>query len=302
MPDSLRIEIFDTNFINRNVFTGLAIERPNRENITRFVLGDSGVVTAQRISEIKSEIRICGSNLRDPVAGVLSDVDDLPSFLVMEVQESSATLVEQARVIQARLDSRRRLASDLTAAIARPELELYSVPSSIDDLVNKIQSVLSSTFEQAHQVAEARLMEHIQEHMQNSLNSRSWLQQGLALTKDEECPFCGQPIVGSAVELIRAYQAMFDTAFERYVSEVELAIEDVQNEFSSAFYNDLQHCVDRNQLAFLEYPELLVDNDIRGSIDCARAISVELTRLNEQWNAIHSNSLVELTNPGTSVT
>ena len=55
LPDDVRIHVFDTDFIHRNVFTGLTIERRNQENITQFVLGEAGVRTAKDIEKLNSE-------------------------------------------------------------------------------------------------------------------------------------------------------------------------------------------------------------------------------------------------------
>lgn len=57
LPEDMHLEIFDTDFMHRNIFIGLTIQRDNRENITRFVLGDSSVQMAELISDKKSELR-----------------------------------------------------------------------------------------------------------------------------------------------------------------------------------------------------------------------------------------------------
>jgi len=50
-----KIEIFDTKFIEKNIFTGLTITRDNKERLTEFVLGEEGVTLANEIKDLKKE-------------------------------------------------------------------------------------------------------------------------------------------------------------------------------------------------------------------------------------------------------
>ena len=57
LPEDAQTYVFDTDFIHRNVFTGLTIERKNQENITQFVMGEAGVHNAKDIEDSKVESR-----------------------------------------------------------------------------------------------------------------------------------------------------------------------------------------------------------------------------------------------------
>ena len=63
LPGDLKIYVFDTDFIHRNVFTGLTIERRNKENVTQFVLEEAGVLTAKGIEDLNSKLRDFGDVL-----------------------------------------------------------------------------------------------------------------------------------------------------------------------------------------------------------------------------------------------
>jgi wobble nucleotide-excising tRNase len=47
------MDVFGTDFIHKNVFTGLTIERQNKENFTNFILGNQGVQLAEKIKDKK---------------------------------------------------------------------------------------------------------------------------------------------------------------------------------------------------------------------------------------------------------
>jgi hypothetical protein len=65
LPENLKIYVFDTDFIHRNVFTGLTIEHRNRENITQFVLGEAGVQTAQGVAGLNRKLRSINKSIRE---------------------------------------------------------------------------------------------------------------------------------------------------------------------------------------------------------------------------------------------
>jgi energy-coupling factor transporter ATP-binding protein EcfA2 len=50
IPYGLKFAVFDSGFISRNLFTGEDIERRNKEALTQFVLGEQGVLQAEKIA------------------------------------------------------------------------------------------------------------------------------------------------------------------------------------------------------------------------------------------------------------
>src|SRR3990172_7866976 len=59
---SKHLEVFGTDFMHRNLFTGSTIERDNRVNLTQFILGEQGVRLAGEIATKKKEL---GDKRRD---------------------------------------------------------------------------------------------------------------------------------------------------------------------------------------------------------------------------------------------
>ncbi len=92
LPGDLKIYVFDTDFIHRNVFSGLTIERRNQENITQFVLGEAGVRTAKDIEDLNSKLRAINKNIRQLIESAFGGIEDIVAFLKMEVKESDEEL------------------------------------------------------------------------------------------------------------------------------------------------------------------------------------------------------------------
>ncbi|HEA29163.1 MAG TPA: hypothetical protein ENH91_04095 [Leeuwenhoekiella sp.] len=51
------LHIFDSDFLHRNLFTGLSIKLQNKENFTRFVLGQQGVQLVTQVADAKKLLR-----------------------------------------------------------------------------------------------------------------------------------------------------------------------------------------------------------------------------------------------------
>jgi len=294
LPDALRVEVFDTDFIHRNIFTGLTIQRENRENITRFVLGGSGVRTAQRISEINSEIRALNKGLREAEANVFTDIGDLPTFLALDVTDDLPTIERSIAEQLATLETERCLAQDLETARVRPEPTVCSGPPALEVVIARVEESLAATFERAHQDAESRLTDHLENHTQDPQQARNWAQQGRALMRDDNCPFCGRRIEGTAADLIAAYQEVFNDAYDRYVSETMGTLDAAKRELADASVADLRLRIEKNQRACLQYPELRSRGDVRLYFESADETSAELIRQCEEWVGTYKSLKVSL--------
>ena len=296
LPSSVRFEVFDTEFIHRNVFTGLSIERQNHENITRFVLGDTGVKRAQRIAEINSELRGVNKSLRDTEAREFAGIPNLSVFLRLNPAHDLPTTERFISKRLTTLEADRRLSQDLATARARLEPALCPIVPNLNTTLEHIRRDLGSTFAQVHRDAETRLAEHLQNHTLNPQRSRNWVRQGDSLIKDDTCPFCGQKFGDAATALISAYQAVFNEAFEKYVAETMTALETSQRDFTLGGCPDLSLRIEQNHHAGFQYPELLTRPGIPELLERANTASIEAVHHSEQWTITHnrySHSLAE---------
>jgi wobble nucleotide-excising tRNase len=294
-PDSLRIEVFDTDFIHRNLFTGLSIARQNHENMTRFVLGDSGVRLAQRIATLNSELRAASRSLREMEASVFNDIPNLPNFLCLAVQQDMPTIEAAIADALSSLESDRRLHGNLDSARSRPEPTLCSCPESFDVLASHVETSLSATFEQVHRDAECKLLEHLHSHTSDPGDGRNWIRQGTTLIRTDRCPFCGQEFQGDAAGLIAAYQAIFNDAFGRYARDTLSVLETEKREFALAGCADLPLLVEQNYSVLHQYPELRNVVDLRGSFERMDQLSAEVARQLEGWRVTHERLSESLT-------
>ena len=292
LPEDMHLEIFDTDFMHRNIFTGLTIQRDNRENITRFVLGDSSVQMAELISNNKSELRKTNSDIGDLKVERFDGITDLNDFLSMQVEEDLVTLENKFVVQSSILEREIELAKNLELAQNKPEPTLCQAPNPLDTTIEKVEEALAATYEKAHADAESMLQKHLDNHTKIPQQARYWVQKGTTIMKGEDCPFCGQKIVGDSAELIAAYKAVFDEAYDNYVDRTLSMLNEAHSIFANTSLADLRLQIERNLNACSQYPDLRKQPDLLKCFEQIEAMSAELIKKCEEW-AITNKSLNE---------
>lgn len=202
------ISIFDSSFVEQNVYSGFEIRPDQRQSLLDFALGDDAVAAKRKVDEVTEEIRTLTSSLTSlnkelaahafPMSAeqfrALEPVDDIPTKL-------------------ADLDAKLLAARNSAALQVRPVPERLPVPSvSLDSLA----AILELEFQAVAADAEAIVADHLAKHPTTGV--RAWIEQGLNHGTTEGCPFCGQNLHG--VELIGAYRQAFSTEYDAAMSRV----------------------------------------------------------------------------------
>ncbi|MFM2368241.1 MAG: hypothetical protein RL619_541, partial [Bacteroidota bacterium] len=81
------IEIFSSEFIHKNLFTGLSVERTNKENFTQFILGNTGVELAIDIKNKKQKLNVLNKELPNNIPDFVKDRNDqeLNEFINLDI-------------------------------------------------------------------------------------------------------------------------------------------------------------------------------------------------------------------------
>lgn len=84
------IEVFGTDFIHKNVFTGLTIERQNKENFTDFILGAEGADYATKLEKTNHDLRNERSEIKNAIPPYVKDETEniINSFISLKVIEN----------------------------------------------------------------------------------------------------------------------------------------------------------------------------------------------------------------------
>jgi len=261
LPGSLKLHIFDTEFTHRNVFTGLSIERQNQENITNFVLGEEGVAQAVEISDLKKKIAKMKRELNDLESSAFEGIKDLQAFLDLQITESQDDLESRLASCMRSLDYNRNLLADRQKVINSPDPVSILPMDGLDEVLQEVNECLASGFEKAHHEAVDAVTEHVLRHTANTEATKDWLRKGLAQVATEACPFCGQPLVQSARNLLAAYRAYFDEAFDEFVAFTYDRIRSLPKKLANLADRNLPALLESNTACAQRYVSVIADSD-----------------------------------------
>lgn len=281
LPDDVKIYVFDTDFIHRNVFTGLTIERRNQENITQFVLGEAGVRTAKDIEDLNSKLRSTKKESRQLIESTFTGIQDLVSFIGMKLTETDDELQGKITDKASEIKSKKELEKNLEKAKERNEPKLLAIPEDIDTFVEQVNTCLSSTYQNAHDDATKAVEKHIKEKTKNTNTTKSWLKTGLNQVAGDHCPFCGKTLEDEGKKLIEIYKSCFDEAFNTYERDTNSTLDELPSKLSDFRCLSIPESIQENIANINLYPELAKTPEYKKS---TRFINASAKGLRKLWD------------------
>lgn len=248
-----RVEIFSTDFIHQNLFTGLQIERSNKENFTTFILGSEGVELAKQISALKSSIRSEKADLTSKVPLYVQNNQevDLDDFLALNIDEDTSRQISELErnKIQELEDERTRLRRPQQILTLPTLNEISQYEINVEELVERTNRFLQESFDGLSSEGVEKLNSHITKTFRNSTNNdaKGWIRGGLDLMKEEkeECAFCGQSLE-SVQDLMSVYDEFFSEEYRAYLARINSIAADLKNQWSELSYDyneEVQNCI-----------------------------------------------------------
>lgn len=209
-----KIYVFDQEFVHQNLHVGESVTRENKRSLLPVVLGEQGVVLAQKIIDLDREQR----ELANAVRGYASEIyarhpvitsaeilafctREIPADITerIEIAERSVQLAKQAATVQQKL---------MLKQIDLPSIEYF-------------QEIAARTIESVSDDIAARVRKHIETHDLGTHGDR-WLKYGIEHFNGTTCPFCDQNVVGH--DLVASYATYFSEAFNQLLADRDGAI------------------------------------------------------------------------------
>lgn len=237
-PPRAQISIFDTEFVNRNVYSGSGVTPEHRSNLCKFVLGEEGVQLALAVDRLNDEVKQATTAITTAETGVKSLVGtDMTVEQFVDLREDPG--------IDSRIEEAQKLvdaAADAEAVLKHSGLVQIQMPPapSGDDM-----GVLVETIEDLSAHAVGMVRRHISEHLDD--NGEVWLKTGLGYLSGDRCPFCGQDTGG--LDLLDAFRGYFDEAYEALVAKVTTQSQAIRTSYSEAGLNGLRATASENSVA-----------------------------------------------------
>lgn len=274
------IEIFSSEFIHRNLFTGSSIERANKENFTKFILGDTGVSLANLIKENSINLNRLKRELPNKKPLYVKDVigQDLENFLNIDI---SLLNLEDLKVEYSdRLLECNKLKEQIKEpkkVLSKPNPVLIEIPSfNVLETVENINKILNSNYEDISEDALMKVNNHIASSFKSKDIAESWLKTGVENVEDENCSFCGQEL-SNVTDLIEAYNQFFNKAYNDFITDLEKNFDEYRKIILESDFSLRERF--NNELLIVKQFEELIDND--EFKDKVNEFSILLNSLNE---------------------
>ncbi|HNV62935.1 MAG TPA: AAA family ATPase [Candidatus Cloacimonas acidaminovorans] len=245
------ILIFDSVFVNENVYSGDYVEHDQKKNLYRIIVGSDGVKLAREIEDLDSKIRDVNNNLRtnkDSLARYIPEEITFEEFLEWQPVPD---IEEQIKKKNKELEKMTLAASKATEIKTKSMLMKVHLPSLPSDFINILSKELNNIIADA----ETKVRGQINKHKMGSYGE-TWLSQGLTFINDNHCPFCEQELEAS--ELIKAYSSYFSEAYENIKQEISQLTQMINNSIGETSLSSVQQTIADNK-TLLEFWKQFTD-------------------------------------------
>jgi wobble nucleotide-excising tRNase len=247
------IAIYDSAFVNENVYSGDVVTSDHLRRQYGLVIGEEGVRRVRRIAELDDEnrennktIAATESELNAVVRTVGPPAMQLDAFLALEARSD----IEAA---MAAADTQVQQATRAKELKAAAEPATFPVPTETQAL----RDLLARSIDEIAEEALAKVRTHIAAHdcgpREDGVTHEGWLETGLNFLQTDSCPFCGQHLADRA--LVDAYKSMFSEAYRALSSSVKRARDTLARYGSGDFRQTVLRTRQQNAASFTYWHE-----------------------------------------------
>ncbi|MCK4635554.1 MAG: AAA family ATPase [Candidatus Moranbacteria bacterium] len=222
------LEIFGTDFIHKNLFTGFSIERENKVNFTEFILGESGVGIAEKIANDKKDLRDKTKELKNKIPAFVKEEQNKET--IRKFIEFDISSLDKDKIVSDLIKKKKerqdeeRILKEPQKILSLSNIENYSFSKTqILNYLQSINNLLQKDYSNIKDAVLAKINNHIENNLNKNDSAENWIKQGLNNCKDKEsgnCVFCGQNLQ-NAKELINAYDSYFDEEYNKFIIDIE---------------------------------------------------------------------------------
>lgn len=208
--------IFDDQFVDDNVYSGLAVGPGHRQNLHEVILGRQGVLLARQVDELAQEIADWNKTLREKESDIPAnqrqglDVDTFCDLAV--VADIDKKTEDQAKRVDALKRADAVTSTRFFSRVALPSFDVAALETllgkQLADLDKEAVAQVKAQFDALGKDGEA------------------WAAQGsrylASSSETDKCPYCGQDTKG--IELVDAYRSYFGQSYRDHLKSISDAI------------------------------------------------------------------------------
>ena len=212
------LKVFDDNFVDENVYSGLDVASSHRQNLHELILGDRGVALNRTLQALVSRVTEHNATISTHSEAIPERERyglSVEAFCALtELSELDGKIDAAERALKVVQDQESVLRAPIFPSIELPEFDIEA-----------IRETLGKDLDGLDKSAEAQVQAHIQPLGEGG---ESWVSDGVekARQRDENvCPFCGQDMHG--IDLVAHYRAYFSQEYANLKQTVSQLISHV---------------------------------------------------------------------------
>lgn len=212
---------FDTEFINNNVIRGFNIERENKENFTKFILGESSIKIAEKIESTFKEISEINTNIKGlNIVGTegLNEVA-LKEYCSLDIKETKEELISEKSETDAKIKENNKEINDLDKRQnIKLRTEIIYTSTHFQETLDEIDNILNSNVEDV--VSDIIREFKTTQQTNHTQDKEQWIKEGYEIAKNTMiCPFCSNDL-NQSKSTIQIYSQYFSNGLEKLYNQV----------------------------------------------------------------------------------
>ena len=263
------LEIFDTFFINDNIFSGLEVSLDHKKKLHQFIIGEKGVQLAESIKSTKEEIINDKSEQKDLEMKISKNIKEFQVNDYIKIQSDDR--------IEQKIDSKYK---EIEIAKKQKEIErmnnfirIPTIKLPID--IQECKAIINTTVDNIDKL----YIDKVQSHLDllkssNVSNPEEWLREGFhsLMHREGNCPFCNHELNNTEI-LITSYKQFFNEEYNKLKKACSSTLEKFKNYNLQLELEKIHTILSKNKELY-EFWIPLVQNEVAATVSLEKKTNI----------------------------
>jgi len=224
------IDIFDSRFIDENIFTGLNITRDNKEKFTDFILGHENIILAQELITLKqtlSELKRKKKEKEKALSDQFLYKIPIQDFMNIKIERTLQEVSDDLHQLKKEKENIENNLKNVDTISQKKEPEERKIQINITEIIKSINQLLRKDYKDLNEEAHTKIKDHVMSNFKShDMQEEQWIKKGIfSYTNLDDienagCPLCGQKWITS-IQLLNTYQNYFSKTYQEFAKNVE---------------------------------------------------------------------------------
>lgn len=233
------IEIFDTHFINQNIYTGLEINHEHKKNLYEVLFGDEGIQFKKEIQDIKKRIAENNSIKREIerlIEAAINNIYKADEFCKIIIDDNiDEKLIEKEKEL-----GTAKSFSEIKTQPNLLQIPRFEIPFNDVTLIEILEKSLDNIDDKY-----IELFNDHKEHLNIESSKENWIKIGFDAIEDETCPFCLR-VFEEPLDIIESYKQYFNVEYNSLIDSLSYVTQSVNNYSVDSVFLSIENVISRN--------------------------------------------------------